>query len=74
MDAFLALPAGAAELHIAGSGDAGYEALLRNQTAQRASEYLENLRAKYQAMPREVASKGLRFHQLRERARHGLKR
>jgi uncharacterized protein (DUF2336 family) len=48
--------------------------LLLNQTAQRASEYLEHLRAKYQAMPREVASKGLRFHQLRERARHGLKR
>lgn len=48
--------------------------LLLNQNAQRPSEYLEHLRAKYQAIPREVASKGLRFHQLRERARHGLKR
>lgn len=48
--------------------------LLLNQTVQRPSEYLEHLRSKYQSMPREVASKGLRFHQLRERARHGLKR
>jgi len=48
--------------------------LLLNQTVQRPSEYLEHLRSKYQAMPREVASKGLRFHQLRERARYGLKR
>lgn len=48
--------------------------LLLNQNAPRASEYLEHLRTKYQAITREVASKGLRFHQLRERARHGIKR
>jgi uncharacterized protein (DUF2336 family) len=48
--------------------------VLLNQAAVRPSEYLEHLRAKYQAIPREVASKGLRFHQLRQRARYGIKR
>lgn len=48
--------------------------VLLNQAATRATEHLEQLRAKYQAIPREVAAKGLRFHQLRERARHGVKR
>jgi uncharacterized protein (DUF2336 family) len=47
--------------------------VLLNQAAPRASEHLERLRAKYQAIPREVAAKGLRFHQLRERARQGAK-
>ena len=35
VDAFLGLPPGAAELHIAGAGDADYEALLRDRSAQR---------------------------------------
>lgn len=48
--------------------------VLLNQATVRPSEHLELLRAKYQTIPREVASKGLRFHQLRERARHGTKR
>jgi uncharacterized protein (DUF2336 family) len=48
--------------------------VLLNQAAPRATEHLEQLRAKYQAVPREVAAKGLRFHQLRERARYGPKR
>jgi uncharacterized protein (DUF2336 family) len=48
--------------------------VLLNQAAPRATEYLDHLRAKYQAIPREVAAKGLRFHRLREQARHGAKR
>ncbi len=47
--------------------------VLLNHAAQRAPEYLEQLRARYQAVSREVAAKGLRFHQLRERAQHGAK-
>ena len=35
LDAFLGLPDGSAELYIAGSGDAGYESLLKGRTAQR---------------------------------------
>ena len=48
--------------------------VLLSQAAPRTTEHLELLRAKYQAIPREVAAKGLRFHQLRERARNGAKR
>ena len=44
-----------------------------NPAAPRATEHLEQLRAKYQTIPREVAAKGLRFHQLREKARNGAK-
>jgi len=39
---------------------------------ERAAE-LERLRATYQAIPREAAAKGLRFHQLREKARDGTR-
>jgi glycosyltransferase involved in cell wall biosynthesis len=35
VDAFLGLPAGAAELHIAGAGDRDYEALLKDRVAHR---------------------------------------
>ncbi|AMN41320.1 DUF2336 domain-containing protein [Rhodoplanes sp. Z2-YC6860] len=48
--------------------------VLLNEAAPRAGEHTGRLRAKYQAIPHEVAAKGLRFHQLRERARHGAMR
>lgn len=47
--------------------------VLLNQTAPHGAEHLEQLRAKCQAISREVAVKGLRFHQLREKARNGAK-
>jgi uncharacterized protein (DUF2336 family) len=47
--------------------------VLLNQAVPRATEHLEQLRAKYQTIPREVAAKGLRFHQLREKARNSTK-
>ncbi len=47
--------------------------VLLNQATPRVTEHLERLRAKYQAIPREVAAKALRFYQLREKARDGIK-
>jgi hypothetical protein len=45
-----------------------------NRTRSMAAAELDQLRAQYQAIPRESAVKSLQFHQLREKARSGASR
>jgi hypothetical protein len=47
--------------------------LLINSTAPRSSEQMEHLMSTYNAIPRGSAAKTLQVHQLREKARGGLK-